>query len=562
MRKSITMIALTVLTIAPARGAQPSFDDAEAECRVLVGEYLARYRPLWMDAAKAWWVSSTTGSDEAFAAKKAADQALADLHADKDLYARAKALRDGGQVRDPVLRRELEVMYNELLRGQADPAIRKRIIELESDVDKIFNTHRSEVGGQTLTENDVRAILKDSTDSARCEAAWKGYMEVGRKADQALRELVALRNELARQLGFKNYYVMQLSLQEIDEQKFLALFDELAELTRPPFAEVKAKIDAERAARFGVPVAELRPWHFGDLFFQESPGAGGGPNLDELYAQADILDLTRRYYASIGLPCEDILERSDLYEKPGKSPHAFCTDLDREGDVRVLCNIKPNLYWADTVLHEVGHAVYDKHLGRDVPFLLRTASHSITTEGAAMMFGAFVKNEEWLTRVVGVDPARAREFGRAAKETLRTEKLIFSRWTQVMVRFEYGMYSDPEQDLGKLWWDLKKRYQMLNPPETTARPDYAAKIHVLSAPVYYHSYQMGDLFASQVKHHVATKILKQDPLATSFYDRPEAGEYLREQIFAPANLYSWNDLTQRATGEPLTAKYFAAEFVR
>ena len=53
-----------------------------------------------------------------------------------------------------------------------------------------------------------------------------------------------------------------------------------------------------------------------------------------------------------------MIDRSDLYEKPGKSPHAFCTDIDREGDVRVLANIVPNEYWMGTMLHELGHSVY------------------------------------------------------------------------------------------------------------------------------------------------------------------------------------------------------------
>jgi len=53
-------------------------------------------------------------------------------------------------------------------------------------------------------------------------------------------------------------------------------------------------------------------------------------------------------------PADDIIARSDLYEKPGKSPHAFCTNLNRADDIRVLCNLKPNAYWADTTIHEIG----------------------------------------------------------------------------------------------------------------------------------------------------------------------------------------------------------------
>ncbi len=214
-------------------------------------------------------------------------------------------------------------------------------------------------------------------------------------------------------------------------------------------------------------------------------------------------------------------------------------------------------------MHEIGHAVYDNNISRDVPFLLREASHSITTEGIAMMFGAMVKSEDWLTKIRRLDPDDAARVVTAAKKALRREKILFARWTQVMVRFEHGMYTNPDQDLGKLWWGLKKQYQLLPAPESTDRPDYAAKVHILTTPVYYHSYLMGDLFAAQVQHHIATKVLKpSDHKITAFVGDTKAGDYLRDQIFAPGNLHSWNELTRRATGEPLTARYFAEQFVR
>jgi peptidyl-dipeptidase A len=354
---------------------------------------------------------------------------------------------------------------------------------------------------------------------------------------------------------------MRLELDEVGEDQLIRLFDELDELTAGPFTSLKADIDKARAAKFGIDVKALRPWHFGDLFFQEAP-AIEAVNLDEVFKDQDLLALTKKYYESLGLEVGDIIARSDLYEKPGKSPHAFSTDLDREGDVRTLCNIKPNAMWADTVLHELGHAVYDKYINHDVPFVLHEASHSITTEGFAIMIGTMSKNEDWLIKCRRLPPDQAAAVVEAARREMRAQKLIFSRWAQVMVRFERGMYEKPDQDLGKLWWDLKKKYQLLNPPETTSRPDYAAKIHVVTTPVYYHSYMMGDLFASQVQHCIAANVLNvSDPTKTSFYGHKEAGDYLRKQIFGPGNLYSWNDLTKRATGEPLTAKYFAQQYV-
>ncbi len=56
-----------------------------------------------------------------------------------------------------------------------------------------------------------------------------------------------------------------------------------------------------------------------------------------------------------------VIERTnnDFAPRKGKSPHAFCTDMTRDGDdVRVLANIVHNEYWMGTMLHEFGHSVY------------------------------------------------------------------------------------------------------------------------------------------------------------------------------------------------------------
>ncbi len=557
MRLALIVVAAVVLLPLGTTAEEPAIVPDE-QFRKLRDAYLARYQPLFLESESAWWEANITGSDAAFERKKTADKAQIDLHSDKEVFARLRDLRDKGQVTDPVLRRQLDVMYRAFLPGQADPQLQKRIVDLENEVEQLFNTYRSRVGEKTLTENEVRDILANTTDSAAAEAAWKGYMEVGQLVAGRLGQLVELRNEMARQLGFPNFYSLRLALQEVDEKELFRLFDELDALTAGPFAEFKHDLDAARAARFHIGVADLRPWHFGDLFFQDAP-ANEDVNLDQVFQDAELIELNRTYYAGIGLPCDDIIAHSDLYEKPGKSPHAFCTDLDRAGDVRVLCNLKPNLYWADTLLHELGHGVYDKYIRADVPFLLHTASHAITTEGIAMMFGAMSKNEEWLTQVRQVDPQDAPRIGRAARTVRRGEKLMFSRWAQVMVRFEHEMYSKPDQDLGRLWWDLKKRYQLLAPPETVDRPDYAAKVHVLTTPVYYHSYMLGDLFSAQVQAHIAREVLGlKEADATSFHGRPEVGAYLRAKVFGPGNLRAWNELTQLATGKPLSAKDFAA----
>jgi peptidyl-dipeptidase A len=555
--RSLFLVPVALLAFCNMSHAQPGDD---AEFIALRDAFVAKLEPLELEAAAAAWEMMTTGSEDALARHKAADRALVQLKNNRELFTQLKALKVRDQVRDPVLRRELDVLYRRLLRAQGDPELHGRIVDLEADVQQIFNSHRSRVGERTLTANEVREVLATTAESAAAKAAYEGYMELGRKAKKKLHELVGLRNELARKLGYRDYFSMSLDLEETDEADLFRILDELDELTREPFKRLKREIDARRAAHFGIPVDALRPWHFCDVHFQVVPQSKE-VNLDSFYENADLPELCRRYYASLGLSIDEVLANSDLYERPGKRPSGYTIAMDRRHNkMRVLTNLKPNTRWADTLLHELGHCMNDQYIAPEVPYLLRGPAHALTTEGVAMMFGAMSKNGDWLTRVVGVDPDDAARASQAAREMYRRERLIFSRWALVMVHFEHGMYSNPEQNLGKLWWDLKQRHQLLNPPEETDRPDYAAKMHILSAPVYYHSYVLGDLFAAQLRHYIAREILGlSDPLKTCFYGHPEVGAYLREKVFGPGNLYPWNEYTRRAMGEPLTAKYFALD---
>src|SRR5262249_38333711 len=124
-----------------------------------------------------------------------------------------------------------------------------------------------------------------------------------------------------------------------------------------------------------------------------------------------------------------------------------------------------------------------------------------------------------------------------------------------------SMYEDPSQDLNKLWWDLAEKYQMVKRPERRDMPDYASKIHIVSAPVYYHNYQMGELFASQVHHAIARDVYKgADPGTVIYIGDKAVGDFMKKRVFEPGKTLTWNALTKHATGAELNARAFAEDF--
>jgi peptidyl-dipeptidase A len=544
-------------------GSALADDATNARAQKFIDGHLAKMKPLDKQAGIAWWDANTSGKDEDFKRKEEAQNKIDAALADPVTFRELKAIKESGKVSDKLLARQIDVLYLLYLEKQVDPLLLREMVAKANAIEKGFNVFRAEVDGKLLTENDVRRVLKESTSSEERRKVWEASKRVGVNVEQDLIALAKLRNQAASQLGFANYQQMMMHLNEQELPQILTLFDELDALTREPFAKAKAEFDARLAANCGVSVAELRPWHYHDPFFQESP-AVFGTDLDAAYVNVDILKLCREFYSGIGLPIDDVLERSDLFEKPGKSPHAFCTDIDREGDVRVLANIVPSERWMDTMLHELGHAVYSsKNIPPSVPYVLRGASHILTTEGVAMQMGRLAKNGAW-QEAMGIAPkdaAERKKLSEAGALVLRNQLLIFSRWCQVMLRFEKGLYENPDQDLNKLWWDLVEKYQMLHRPEGRNAPDYASKIHIVAAPVYYHNYMMGELFASQVHHTVAREVYAgADPRTVTYVRNPKVGEFMKAKVIAPGQTLNWNELTKFATGEELNPKAFAKDF--
>ena len=551
---AVLAVFALAMSVRQARAAKPNDEAAR-----FIAMHEAEVRPLEIALGLAWWKANTTGKDEDFAAKVEAQNKYDEALANRQRFAGLKAIYEA-KPDDPLLAREIEVLYRLYLEKQVDPQLLQRITSKSNDIEKAFNVYRAKLDGREIADSRVREILKDSKDSAQRQAVWESSKGVGQAVEADLKQLVMLRNEAARKLGFADFHAMRLYLNEQDQKQVLQLFDELDTLTRGPFAKAKGEIDLKLAASYAIGVDELRPWHYQDPFFQESP-AIFGTSLDKVFANADILALCKKFYTGLGLPIDDVIARSDLYEKPGKSPHAFCTDIDRAGDVRVLANIVKNEYWMGTMLHELGHSVYSsKNIPATVPYVLRTDAHILCTEGVAMMFERFSKSGEWLVKM-GVSVEDPKSYSETGAKMRRNQLLIFSRWCQVMLRFEKELYGNPNQDFNKLWWDLVEKYQQVKRPAGRNAPDYGSKIHIVTNPAYYHNYMMGQLFACQVHAAIAREVLHTSEPANAVYTNNKAvGDFMKERVFGPGARYSWNELTKRATGAELNAKAFAAEF--
>ncbi|MDP4266683.1 MAG: M2 family metallopeptidase [Bacteroidota bacterium] len=523
--------------------------------------YEAKAIPLTNASCLAYFNASISGKNEDYDKYSKLSIELSNIYADKNSFAILKKIKESGEITDELSKRRLDILYYAYLGNQVDPKKLEEIINGQTAVEQKFSTFRATVGGKKVTDNELEEILANSKNSNELKEAYLSSKEVGKAVAAEVIALVKKRNEIARELGFKNYHDMSLRLSEQDPQEIEKLFDELDLQIRDVYIKEKSKMDDILAKQYNIKKEELMPWHYQNRFFQEAPKIYK-VDLDSYYKDKNLEELTTKYYASIGLPIDAMLKKSDLYERKGKYQHAYCIDIERITDVRVVCNIKPNFNWMGTMLHEFGHASYDKFIDPKLPWDLQAAAHTFTTEAIAMMFGRLASNAQWMQDMVGINNTEKEKIKEDGFKSLKLQQLVFSRWAQVMFRFEKSLYENPDQDLNKLWWDLVEKYQMIKKPAGRNEPDWASKIHIASSPCYYHNYQLGELLASQLNHYICVNILKtKDVNNQSYSGRKEVGEYLKAKVFAPGMRYRWDEMIERATGEKLTPKYYAEQFV-
>ncbi|MDZ7724558.1 MAG: M2 family metallopeptidase [candidate division KSB1 bacterium] len=544
----LLVLLLSLLSCGP--------NSEEKQLKTFVESYTEQVKPLHKKANLAYWRAATTGNEQAFQESGNAELEIRKTHSDSQKFALLNSLKESAQINDPLLQRQLTVLYNRFLKNQIDPDLLKSIVDKQTEIEQKFSTFRPVVNGDTLNNNRIEKVLKNEINSKVRQQIWSASKKVGAHVAPDIIELVKYRNKAAQSIGFPDYHSMSLIVSEQSPAEIDEIFRDLEERTNEPFMNIKAELDSVLADMYGVGITGLMPWHYHDPFFQETPLVYE-IDLDPFYADHDVVDLAQTFYEGIGLPVDSILAHSDLYERKGKNPHAFCIDIDRQGDVRILCNVKNNERWMETMLHELGHAVYDRYMSLDTPYILREPAHAFTTEGIAMLFGRQSRDAEWMRHMLDLSQEEYNEIKTITEKYAQLKQLIFARWAMVMYQFEKALYSDPNQDLNQLWWSLVQHYQLISKPTDRDKPDWAAKIHIALYPCYYHNYLLGELFASQLHHH----IIESDNNKTVFAGNRKIGSYLKKNVFIPANTMPWDEMIRQATGEPLSALYFVHQFV-
>lgn len=551
----------------------------QEEADDLLDFYDPIYRALATESARASWTAATDVTPEHTGARTAADQSFAAFAGSVEIIRRARLLMEHADELDDLTRRQLRAMLLQAAQApQTNPDLARRRVAAEAAqsarLDGFqFCLARRPNGScaRPVIANDLDRILAESTRLEERERAWEASKEVGAVLRDGLVELRDLRNGVAREMGYHDYFELMVSNYGMTVDEMMELLGRLVDEVKPLFEALHCWARHEYARRYGTPqVPSILPAHWvGNRWGQSWPGLVEGVEMDALVADREprwLVEQAERFYTSMGFPSlpASFWTDSDLYPVPAgqtrrKNAHASAWHIDLENDVRSLMSVESTWEWFTTTHHELGHIYYYMSYSRpEVPLLLREGANRSYHEGIGDLIALAASQAPYL-REVGVLPLD-REIDEIAwlLDSALTGPITFLPWSAgVMSHFERDLYVGelPADQLNARWWEFVARFQGMAPP--SPRPadgcDACTKTHINDDPAGYYDYALANVLVYQLHDHICRELLHQEPRACNYYGRREVGDFLRA-IMAPGASRDWREVLREHTGRDLTAE--------
>lgn len=562
-------LGAALLSAGPAAAAPTPIQERADRFLALVN---STYQALYTVEQRALWDAATDVSDAHDAASAVASKARAAFAGNPALITEARELlTHEGELDTLTVRQLRRALLNAAEGPMTNPGLVAARIEAETRQASAMNGYQFRFRGQDVIPNDLDERLVKSTDLAERREVWEASKTIGPVLKPGLVELQGLRNRVARELGYSDYFTLQAANHDLTTEQVVRMNEEFLRTLRPLYEQLYTWTRYELAKKYGRPVPERLPadW-LPNRWGQEWEALVEVPGLDAALEKKSpewVVQTGEKFFTSLGrapLP-KSFWDESDLY--PVKAPstrkknaHASCWDMNLDGEIRSLMSVSNDEYWFVTVHHELGHAYYDLAYRRpEVPYLLRTGASPAFHEGFAGITEVAARQSPYLRSLGLLDDkadgpdARMRTL---LHDALATVPFMFFACGP-MTHWEADVYAHelPAGDWNARWWKYVREYQGIEPPAPRGEEfcDAATKTHVNDYPAYYFSYAFATVFQYQVYCHIAKHVLRQDPRQSNFAGHPEVGAFM-ENMQKWGATRDWRTILREATGEDLSTR--------
>ncbi len=533
----------------------------------------ASYQAIYYVEAEAQWKASTDVSDVHDEGAEVAGKARAAFTGNPALINETKALLLKRHELNDLTVRELERLL--LIAAESpmtNPKLTQARIEAETKQASTLNGFEFKLDGKPASVNDIDNLLQSNdTPLDKRLNAWLASKESGKALKDGLIKLRALRNGVAQEMGYHDYFALQSAGYGMTTEEIIKLNDEFMRVLRPLYLQLHTWAKYKLAERYHQPVPKLIPAHWlNNRWGQEWPGLADGADLTPFFKDKTpewVAQASERFYVGLGFPSlpKSFWEKSDLYSLPAtsarkKNTHASAWHLDLGTDLRSLQSIEANPWWFSTNHHEFGHIYYFMSYTRpEVPPLLRNGANPAFHEGFGELTALASSMAPYL-KSVGVLPADFKADPNAflLANAVNSGGVPFIYWSSgVMAHWEADIYAHnlPESEWNKRWWQYVRDFQGIEPPAERGEEwcDAATKTHINDNPAYYYTYAIAQVFKYQLNDYIAKHILHQPPQSCNYAGNKEVGEFLKK-IMEKGQTEDWHKVLIEATGEDLSTR--------
>ncbi|MEO7716081.1 MAG: M3 family metallopeptidase [Capsulimonas sp.] len=379
--------------------------------------------------------------------------------------------------------------------------------------------------------------------------------------DNGFLEIVGKRNELARALGYRDYFDYKVRTSEqMSPEDLFAILDDFDGRTHEASRQSLDAMIAEKGAEAILP--HNLPFHIsGDIRRQMDPYLPFGKALERW-----ILSFRR-----LGIGFRGAVMQLDLLEREGKYQNGFChapvpAFFDADGQwvasqVNFTALAKPGQVGSGdnairTLFHEGGHAAHFANVTQNAPcFSQEFAPTSMAyAETQSMFCDSLLGDADWMKRY-----ARDASGAPIPDELIRTQIEKTQPWLSRSMRgmmtipyFELALYrmSDEERTPEAVLALARQTEERISGTRGS-RPILSVP-HLLNreSAASYHGYLLAEMAVQQTRGYLLQKF-------GYLTDNPQIGQLLAEHYWKPGNSVDHNATLIGLTGEGFSAKYLA-----
>ncbi|PYK72173.1 MAG: hypothetical protein DME44_05260, partial [Verrucomicrobia bacterium] len=226
LRRLVLFLSLPTIAFA----ASPIQEHADRFLKLANAGYQALYRV----NSEAQWLAVTDVTPEHDAAAEATGKAYAAFNGNPAIISEARDLLTHQKDLNALTVRQLKQLLLNAAEGpMTNPDLVSKRVQAETKQSSILNSFEFKLNGQKITANDIDNKLEKSSDLNERKAVWEASKEIGPKLKDNLVILRDLRNGVAREMKYPDYFSLEVAAYGMTTDEMLKMLDDWMATLRP-----------------------------------------------------------------------------------------------------------------------------------------------------------------------------------------------------------------------------------------------------------------------------------------------------------------------------------------